>query len=231
MGLVCWIGLLASVCSANLDQLYTGVPATIPAGRFQYQFAYDTDFGRQSRIGYTSLTGGLSSNFEVRAAYGHLWNLTGPDLRLGPTLGAKWRFAGDGWLRPSAAISTLYAFRDDVGGRPRGDDVGAALLISAPVDGTVVLGNLGRVWVGEDASDLVYLAFALARPIASRLLAAVQYNDFDRIGGRGVDPSAQVALGLVWRPREKWTYSLQPAYLLEGRRAKWHTTVGVSVMF
>jgi hypothetical protein len=76
-GLVCWMGLLTSACSANLDQLYTGIPATVPAGRYQYQFAYDTDFGTQSKIGYTSLTGGLSGNSEVRAGYGRLWNLTG----------------------------------------------------------------------------------------------------------------------------------------------------------
>ena len=73
------------------------------------------------------------------------WNFSGPDAQLGPNIGIKWRFAGDGVKKPSLAASALCIVSQS-GGMSHKSDYGAALLASYSTTGTCGLVTRRRTW-------------------------------------------------------------------------------------
>lgn len=214
------------------NQLYTGDPSTVPVGRLQFQLFQDTTPKRAYRLAGTAVTYGITPNLDMRAAYSRLWSTISPDAKIGPNFGFKWRFAGDGRREPSLAISGLYSTTSEVGGDQAKPDYGALLLFSYPSRYVTLLGNFGRVWVGEQRPDLYYLSFAATRRVSPYTLFALEYSDLRRIGqapNQGVD--AQYAAGIVYTSREQISYSFQAGYLPNNPRFSWRTTLGFSVYF
>lgn len=126
------MSLPVSAFALGSNQLYTGDPLTVAPGRTQFQLFTDHTRPASARLGGVAFRRGLTSNTEVKLAYSYLWNFGGPDVQLGPNVGFKWRFAGDGRKEPSLAVSTLYVFNHSVGGRSRRNDCAATLIGSYP---------------------------------------------------------------------------------------------------
>lgn len=213
------------------NQLYTGDAFTVPPGRFQFQLFYNSTFGGAYRVSGTALTYGATSNVDVRLNNGHLWNNEGPDVKLGPNVGFKWRFVGNGLTTPSVAVSALYAINTGVSSQPHKNDWGALLIGQYPAGYFTLLGNFGRVFVGDPTPDLYYYGFALVRVASPRTLYAVEYSDLRRVGNTANGAATQVALGAVLGPRRQLSYSIQFAYLPNGQTVHYHMTVGVSKYF
>lgn len=212
--------------------LYTGDASTVPPGKTQALFFTDTTYPARARIGGINLRPGLTGNVDAKIAYSYLWNFSGPDAQLGPNIGLKWRFAGDGRKKPSLAVSGLYVINQDVGGRSHKNDWASSLIASYPTRAAEVLFNYGRVWVGDDVPDLRYIGVALVRPVSKHAITALEYSSLERIGTGG--PRAlgnQVSVGLVYVQPKSWSYGLQVAYLPEGARVKWHMTLGAAMYF
>jgi hypothetical protein len=230
---VCVLVCMA-VCAFGLgnNQLYTGDPSTVPPGKTQAQLYTDSTHPSSARLGGVQFRHGLTGNLDAKLAYSYLWNFDGPNVQLGPNVGVKWRFAGDGRRKPSLAISTLYVISQSVGGQPRKNDYAATLIGSYHTRHAELLANFGRVWVGDNVPDLRFTSFALVRPVSKRTIVALEYSSLTRIGAGG--PSAlgrQVAAGIVYGRPLGWSYGFQAAYLLDNTRTKWHTTLGVSTYF
>lgn len=229
---VCAVSVLFYTPATAGNQLYTGDPSTVPVGSLQFQLFQDSTPNRSYRFAGTSFTYGMSANVDVRAAYGRLWSNVGPDLKIGPNAGVKWRFVGDGWVKPSMAVSALASTTNVAGGARAKTDYGALLLVSYPSRYATLLGNFGRVWIAEQRPDLYYLSFAAVRSVSRRALVALEYSDLRRIGhavDQGVD--TQYAVGIVYAPDKKLSYSLQSGYLPNNARTHWRTTLGLSVLF
>ena len=223
-----------AICPAALglgqDQLYTGDASTVPPGQVQFQMYYTTTFSSSARLTASALTFGTTGNSDVRLTYGFLWNDRGPDAQVGPNVGLKWRFLGDGRRKPSMSVSGLWASNSVTPGRPHKDNIGALLIVEYPTPYVVFLGNFGRVWVGGNASDLRYTALALGRFVSKRLLTAIQYINIAPIGSPGGGVS-QDALGFVYFASNRVGYSLQIGYLPGSRGPHWSTTMGFSRYF
>jgi len=218
---------------AGTSQLYTGDAVTVAPGHAMFQSYYDASFGGPQRIAGSSLTFGATRKMDVRIGYGYLWSDIGPDVTLGPNIGMKWRFLGDGKRKPSMALSSLYSIDNKVGGKARKNDYGGLLILQYPTRPAIFLVNYGRVWIGESGSpDLRYFAFAAARYLNPDMLVALEYSDLERIGQSAKSGSGeQVAAGAVFSPGREWSYSAQLAYLPLGRNIHWHMTLGVSLNF
>lgn len=230
--LFCIVSTLLHTPASAGNQLYTGDAFTVPPGKAQFQLFQDTTPNRTYRLAGSALTIGLTYNLDFRAAYSYLWNNIGPDAKIGPNFGFKWRFIGDGRRKPSMAVSALHSSNTTIGAGPRNTNFGALLIGSYPSRHFTFLGNLGRVWTGEDNPDLYYLSFALVRNTSKYTLMAVEYSDLrrtDRSGEQSVN--SQYALGVVYSPDKKWSYSLQVGYLPENPRFSYRTTLGISVYF
>lgn len=224
------IVLLSLACGAfglGQDQLYTGTALTVPPGQVQFQLFGSTSFGKSSKVAGTSFTFGATRNFDAKIAYGYLWNYRGPNAELGPNVGVKWRFMGDGKLKPSMSLSLAYASNES-GLGDRRSDVGSLLIVQSPVGPLVFLGNFGHVWTGDNAPDVRYLALALAKIISPKVLTAAQYIQLDPIG-TGKSREAYVA-AVVLKPTPKTGYSLQLGYLPE-QASHWNATLGGSWYF
>lgn len=214
------------------DQLYTGDARTVQPGRTQFQIYYNTTYKADVRLGGTSFTFGATGNSDVKLSYGYLWNYRGPDVRLGPSLGAKWRFMGNGRTDPSASISCLYALNEGRIGTSRRNDVGGLLVLQYPTRYAVLLGNVGRVWTGGDTPDAVYLAFAAGRLVSPKVLMAAQYVELDDLGGGPVSRNLHSYVGaVVYLPNRSLGYSLQIGYSPAARISHWNTTIGFSDTF
>lgn len=224
--------LPTQVFALGNNQLYTGDPSTVAPGETQVQLFTDTSRPKQTRLGGVAFRHGLTSNTDLKFAYSYLWNLDGPNVQLGPNVGVKWRFAGDGRKKPSLAVSTLYVINQSVGGRPRKDDYAATLIGSYPTRHVEFLANFGRVWVGDNVPDLRFVSVAAVRPVAKRTITALEYSSLTRIGTGGGRPlGRQVAAGLVYMSGSGWSYGFQAGYLLDNPNFKWHTTLGVATYF
>lgn len=222
------------VCALSLGSnlLYTGDALTVPPGKTQLLLFTDSTHPSQARIGGISLRPGLTSNVDVKVAYSYLWNLSGPNAQLGPNVGVKWRFAGDGRKEPSLAISSLYVINQDIGGRSHKSDWGATLIGSYPTRLAEALFNYGHVWVGDNVPDLRYLGAALVRPVSKHTLVAVEYSSLERVNPGGPPAlGGQYAAGLVYVQPKSWSFGLQIAYLTDARNARWHTTLGAAMNF
>lgn len=229
---VCSMYLLLHTPAMAGNQLYTGDASTVPPGRTQFQLMQDTTPKRAYRLAATALTYGVTSNMDARAAYGHLWSDISPDAKIGPNFGVKWRFVGDGRREPSMAASALCSTTSAADGGQAKPDYGALLILSYPSRYVTFLGNLGRVWVGEQKPDLYYLSFAATHLASPHTLLALEYSDLRRIGhvpNRGVD--TQYAAGIVYTASNQVSYSFQTGYLPNNPRFRWRTTLGFSVYF
>lgn len=224
--------LAAPVFGLGNNQLYTGDPSTVAPGKTQLQLYTDSSRPERTRLGGIALRRGLTGNADLRVAYSYLWNFSGPNVQLGPNLGLKWRFAGDGRKKPSLAISALCVFNQSVGGQSRKSDYAATLIGSYPTRHAELLANYGRVWVADNIADLRFVSLAAVRPVAKRTIVALEYSSLTRIGARGPAPlGRQVAAGVVYSGGSGWSYGFQAGYLLDLPDVKWHTTVGVATYF
>jgi hypothetical protein len=229
--LICLVSC-PSAFGLGQDQLYTGTAATVPPGLRQFQFYYSTTFSSSARLSGTSLAFGATSNSDVKFSYGFLWTNPGPNVQLGPTIGAKWRFMGDGLRKPSMSVSGLFAINSDIDGRARKNDAGGLLVVQYPTPSVTFLGNFGRVWVGDNIPDLRYTALALARPVTPRVLLAAEYVDVTPIGdGPPGRQLTQYIGAIVYHVKEQFGYSLQIGYGPRARNSHWNTTVGYSRYF
>jgi hypothetical protein len=221
----------AYVLALGNNQLYTGTPATVPAGRTQLQLYADRTASGESRIGGIEFTRGVTSNVEVKLANSNVWNAQGPNVQIGPNVGIKWRFAGDGLAKPSLAVSALWVSQS-VGGRSTKPDYASALIGSYPTRYCEFLANYGHEWIGDNIPDLQFVGLAAVRPTSKMALVALEYSSLTRTRGNG-PPSIgrQVAAGLVYGKRLGWSYSLQAGYLFDTPRTRWHTTLGVATYF
>jgi hypothetical protein len=191
-----------------------------------------SDCLRYNRLLRAAFTYGATGNLDARLTYGYLWNLRGTDLQIGPGIGGKWRFAGDGRRSPSLSFSFLYASNSRPGGRSKEHDLGTLLIVQYPVRPVTLLANLGRVWVSEDAPDLRYIALAVAAPISRRALAAVEYIDIDPLGdGPPGRSHGQAVLALVYNSSVGISYSLQIGRSTRAITPHWNTTLGVGWKF
>jgi hypothetical protein len=214
------------------DQLYTGTPSTIPPGKTQALAFTDHTHPTRARLGGIQVRPGVTSNVDAKIAYSYLWNSSGPNAQFGPNVGLKWRFAGNGLTNPSLAISALCAINAGVGDRPHKSDVGATLIGSYPTKHVELLANFGHVWVGDSVPDLRFVSFAVVRPVARRTLIALEYSSIKRLGNGGAPtPGRQVAAAIVYGERLGWTYSAEVGYLPDAERVRWHTTLGIGVVF
>lgn len=228
--LLIWVP--ASALGLGENQLYVGDPSTVKPGLTQLQLYTDATYPARARLGGMSLRRGLTTNTDLKLAYSYLWNFSGPDASLGPNIGLKWRFAGDGRMKPSLAVSALCVLNQESGGRAHKSDYGASLIGSCPTPVGVVLANYGHVWVGDNIPDLRYVGLALVRPVAKRTLVALEYSDFERVRNSGPNPpKRQIAAGMIYKGGSGWNYGLQVGYLPEGVKVKWHTTLGVATYF
>lgn len=226
------ICLPASAYALASNQLYTGDPSTVPPGKTQLQLYTDSTYPGRSRIGGVIFTRGITDNIDARFAYSYLWNFNGPNTQIGPNLGLKWRFLGDGYAKPSLAISTLAVLNQNIGGQSRKSDYASTLLASYPLKNVELLFNFGHVWIGDNFPDLRYLGLAAVGRISKYTLTALEYSSLERVD-RGGPPvlGNQIAAGIVYGKPNRWIYSFQVGYLPEGVRVKWHTTLGVSTYF
>ncbi|MHB9038107.1 MAG: hypothetical protein ACYC64_15730 [Armatimonadota bacterium] len=213
------------------SQLYTGDAWTVPPGVVQFQSYYDTTFGGAQRVAGGSLTVGATKRLDAKLGYGHLWNNVGPDVRLGPNIGVKWRVLGDGAKKPSLAFSSLYAINNGVGGKPHKNDYGGLVIVQYPTKPAIFLVNLGRVLVGdEQVSDLGYFAFAAARFVRSRTLVALEYAALRRVDETPQERSIeQIAAAIVYAPSQRLNYTLQLADLLIEGDPVMHLSLGISM--
>lgn len=213
------------------NQLYTGDPSTVPPGKTQAQLFGDTTLPSRTKVWGVELRHGLTSNVDAKIAYSYLWNLQGPNAQIGPNVGAKWRFAGDGMKKPSLAISTLWVIDQSGGGHQHKGDYGASLIASYPGHHGEFLFNYGHVWVGDNIPDLQYLGLARAQQLSKRVIVALEYSSIQRVSGGGPPTlGGQVVAGLVYGDLTGTSYGLQVGYLLD-TKIKWHTTLGVSTYF
>lgn len=214
------------------DQLYTGDAATVEPGHTQFQLYYNTTYKAGAKLGGTSFTFGATGNSDVKLSYGYLWNYRGADVQLGPSLGAKWRFAGNGQTNPSASISCLYALNEGRSGRTRTNDLGGMLIVQYPTRCVTFLGNLGRVWVGDQGPDARYLALAAGKFVTPHVLLAAQYIELGDLGGGPASRELKSYVGaIVYRASRGSGYSLQIGYSPGVQRAHWNTTIGFSEYF
>jgi hypothetical protein len=198
----------------------------------QFQVYYNTTYKADVKLGGTSLTFGATGNSDVKLSYGYLWNYRGPNIQLGPSLGAKWRFLGNGRNTPSASISCLYALNEARSGAERRNDVGGLLIVQYPTRYAVLLGNVGRVWTGKDSPDAMYLAFAAGRFVSPKVLVAAQYVELDDLGGGRAGRELKSYVGAaVYLPNKRTGYSLQIGYSPATRLSHWNTTIGFSNTF
>lgn len=233
LAVVC-ILVFAQACAFGLanNQLYVGDASTVAPGRTQLQLFTDTARPSSARLGGTQLRRGLTDNAELKLAYSYLWNNKGPNAQIGPNVGAKWRFAGDGLRKPSLAVAALYAVSKVSGAPSRQKGFGMTLVGSRSVRFAHVLLNYGRAWLSGNASDLRYIGLALVRPTSKHMLVALEYSDVERLGNSGPPaPGRQFAAGVIYSSASRWTYSAETGYLPDTATAKWHTTLGVSTTF
>lgn len=224
------------MCSAALglgsNLLYTGDATTIPPGQTQLLLMTDGSHPSNNRLAGINLRPGVTSNVDLKFAYSYIWNLAGPDTQLGPNLGFKWRFAGDGHKKPSMAISGLYVINNDVAGRSHKNDWGATLIGSYPTRIAEVLFNFGHVWVGDNVPDLRYIGAALVRPVSNHMVVAAEYSSLERVNNSGPKPlGRQYTAGLVYIQPKSWSVGLQVGYLPKGRNFQWHTSLGIAKNF
>lgn len=211
------------------DQLYTGDASTVPLGKTQAQAYYDSTFSGPQRVAGGSLTFGAAERMDVRVGYGYLWNNLGPDFKLGPNVGLKWRPIGDGKREPSIAFSCVGAFNSGQGGRSHKNDYGALAIAQYWTKPVIFLLNYGHVWVGDTNSpDLRYLGFALARFLNKHALAALQYTALESENSPRPHAPDQIVAGFVYFASKGLSYSAQLAYLPFGRTVHVHLTLGIS---
>jgi hypothetical protein len=119
-----------------------------------------------------------------------------------------------------------------VGGRDRKNDIGGLLIVEYPTPVVTFLGNLGRVWVGDDIPDLQYAAFALARRVSPRVLLAAQYLDVTPlgIGPPGRQLTAYIG-AIVYQASGRVGYSLQIGWVPRAQNAHLNATLGFSKFF
>lgn len=225
------ICLPVSAFALGSNLLYTGDASTVPPGQTQLLLLTDATHPSRTRIGGINLRPGITSNVDAKFAYSYLWNLAGPNAQLGPNLGVKWRFAGDGVKRPSLAISSLYLINQDIGGRSHKNDWAATLIASYPSRVGEILLNYGHVWVGDNIPDLRYIGAALVRPVSKHVVVALEYSSLQRVGQGPRALGNQVSAGIVYIQRQAWSYGLQVGYLPEGANVQWHTTLGAATYF
>ncbi|MCE5314712.1 MAG: hypothetical protein ABFD49_03035 [Armatimonadota bacterium] len=224
--------ICANAAASPTSQLYTGDAVTVPPGITQFQCYYDAAFGGSQRVAGGSLTFGATNRLDAKLGYGYLWNNVGPDVRLGPNIGVKWRVVGDGAKEPSLAFSSLFAINDGVGGKPHKNDFGELMIVQYPTKPAILLLNYGRVWVGDThASDIGYFAFAAARFIKPHtLLAALEYSALRRVMNTRQERSIeQIAAALVYAPDKSHSYTLQLADLLIEDSSTMHLSLGISL--
>lgn len=223
-----------SACAlCGTSQLYTGDAFTVPPGKTLLQIYYDSTFGGPQRLNGASMYFGTGWNTNIKLAYAYLWNNIGPDARLGPQIGYKWRFIGDGARKPSMAFSCLYAINNGTIKQAHGNDFGSLLIFQYPVKNYIYLANAGRVWVGDKAlPDLEYFSFAAGKFTNPRTLVALEYSRLARMSANWPQPPAdQLALGLVYNPDIGPGYSVQFAYLPNNPRISFHMTFQISNYF
>lgn len=213
------------------DQLYTGSAATIQSGKFQYQTYVNTTYAGGAFVSGNSLTYGASKRMDMRVAYGYLWNDYGPNVQIGPNVGAKWRFQGNGRTNTSMALSALYGISNASAGNPQRENLGILYIAQQPTKYATLLANAGYVWVSNNPTNLRYLALAAAREVDPNLLLALQYVDIGVIGkGFSSQRKTQYVLGAVYHPTKALGCSLQLGYVPKGKRSNWTTTVGFAVI-
>jgi hypothetical protein len=218
----------AAALASLTSQLYTGDAITVPPGKVQLQSYYNSSFGGPTRVAGGSLTFGTTKSLDTKLSFGYLWNNVGQDVRLGPNIGVKWRFVGDGIHQPSVAVSPLYAINEGVGGRSHKNDFGSLLIVQYPVMPVIFLANLGHVWVGDDeASDLRYISFAAGRIFSKHKLAALEYSQLTRIDfGRSAQ---QLTAAFAYAPKDTLSFTAQLGYLWPSQNADYNLTLGVSL--
>lgn len=223
--------ILPTMASASLtSQLYTGDAVTVPQGKVQIQSYFNSSFGGAQRVAGGSLTFGATKSLDAKLGYGYLWNNVGQDVRLGPNIGVKWRFVGDGLRRPSVAISSLYAINEGVGGKSHKNDFGSLLIVQYPVMPMVYLANFGHVWAGDsDASDLRYISFAAARIFSKQKLAALEYSQLSRLGKPYGRHTNQLTAAFAYSSNETLTYTGQLGYLWSSQNNNFNLTLGISL--
>lgn len=225
--IICLIIPAAALASLT-SQLYTGDAITVPPGKVQLQSYFNSSFGGVQRVAGGNFTFGATESLDAKLGYGYLWNNVGPDVRLGPNLGVKWRFVGDGLRQPSVAVSSLYAINEGVGGRSHKNDFGSLLIVQYPLMPVILLANLGHVWVGDDeASDLRYISFAAGRIFSKHKLAALEYSQLTRVDfGRSTQ---QLTAAFVYAPKESLSYTAQLGYLWPSQNTNYNLTLGISL--
>ncbi|MCE5324132.1 hypothetical protein LLG46_12575 [bacterium] len=223
--------ILPTTASASLtSQLYTGDAFTVSPGKVQLRSYYNSSFGGPQRVVGGSFTFGATKSVDAKLSYGYLWNNAGQDVRIGPNIGVKWRFIGDGVRKPSAAVSTLYAINEGIGGESHKNDFGSLLIVQYPVAPMVYLANFGHVWVGdEDAFDLRYVSFAAGRFFSGRRLGALEYSQLSRLGRPYGRHTNQVTAAFAYSSNESLTYTGQLGYLWSGLNSNYNLTLGISL--
>lgn len=213
----------------STSQLYTGDAVTVLPGKIQLQSYYDTTFGGPQRIAGASSTFGMTKQSDVRLGYGYLWNDVGPDVRLGPNVGVKWRVLGDGNRKPSLALSALYAIGNGAVNKPHNNDYGGLLIIQYPTKPAIMLINYGHAWIGGDAPDLRYFGFAAARYTSHRTLIALEYTNIKRINNPDQFRAAkQITAAVVYTASHLLSYSAQYSILPPSHSAN-HLTLGINI--
>ncbi len=221
-----------SAFALGSNQLYTGDAYTIPPGKTQALGFVDSTWPARTRRTGIQLRPGITGNVDAKIAYSYLWNFSGPNSQLGPNIGFKWRFAGNGLTNPSMAVSALYAVNTSIGERPHKNDIGAVLIGTYPARHGALLANFGHVWVGDNVPDLGFLSFAAVRRVAKQTLVALEYGSVRRLGGGGPHAAGdQVAAAVVYGDRLGWTYSAEIGYLPDAEHVRWHATLAVGVVF
>jgi len=215
------------------DQLYTGTAITTPPGHFQVNTYYMTTYESGFTASGQNAEFGLTKNADARIGYGYLWSRRTPGLRLGPSLGAKWRFEGNGRTNASTAVSALCAFNQSPRSNSNTPDVGLLLIVQRPTRQATLLLNIGNAWTGEKSPNVRYLAVAAARKTSNYALAALEYVDIDT-WGNGDLPGGKGTLiaGFVYTTtrRPLNTLSLQTGRTIRNGSG-WNTTLGVSLYF
>lgn len=224
------LAIRGPVFALATNLLYTGDALTVAPGHVQAQASYDSTFGGPQRAAGAALTFGTAKRVDARLGYGYLWNDVGPDVKLGPNIGVKWRVIGDGRREPSVAFSTLCAINNGIGGKTHKSDFGEMLIVQYPTKPVIFLLNIGHAWIGDNgAPDVGYFGLAAVRKVSPRALAALEYTKLDRLGGSIPQPDIeQISAGLVYMPTHAWAYGLQLSYLPLSPNTRFHLTLGVS---